>query len=71
MENNTQECKLFSLFKQSTNGKAMVYGPNGNNPNGKGIMDPMEYVLMVHSPNGQGMVLRKIVFQRDNCHGKR
>ena len=49
----------------------MVYGPNGNNPNGKGIMDPMEYVLMVHSPNGQGMVLRKIVFQRDNCHGKR
>ena len=41
------------------------------NPNGKGIMDPMEYVLIAHSPNGQGMVLRKIVFQRDNCHGKR
>ena len=29
MENNTQEFKLFSVFKQSTNGKAMVYGPNG------------------------------------------
>ena len=39
------------------------------NPNGKDIMAPMEYVLMVHSPNGKGIALRKTVFGRDNCHG--
>ena len=35
--------------------------PTEYNPNGKGITVPKEYVLMVHSPNGKGMVLRKIV----------
>ena len=49
------------MFKQRTNGKDVVYGPNGIYPNGKGITAPKEYVLMVHSPNGKGMVLRKSV----------
>ena len=29
MKNNTQEFKLCSMFKHSTNEKGMVYGPNG------------------------------------------
>ena len=28
-ENNTWEFKLCSVFKQSPNGKGMVYGPKG------------------------------------------
>ena len=35
--------------------------PTEYNPNGKGIAVPKEYVLMVHSSNGKGMVLWKIV----------
>ena len=35
--------------------------PTEYNPNGKGITVPKEYVLMVHSSNGKGMVLWKIV----------
>ena len=31
------------------------------NPSGKGITAPKEYVFMVHSPNGKGVVLQKIV----------
>ena len=34
------------------------------NTNGKGITAPKKYVLMVHSPNGKGMVLRKIVLKK-------
>ena len=30
------------------------------NSNGKGITEPKEYVLMVHSPNGKGMVLQRL-----------
>ena len=41
------------------------------NLNGKGIMAPMEYVLMVYSHNRKGMILRKIVFRSGNCHSKR
>ena len=44
------------MFKRRTNGRDVVYGPNG-----KGITAPKKYVLMVHGPNGKGMVLRKIV----------
>ena len=44
----------------------MVYGPNG-----ECIMAPMEYTLKVYSPKGKGMLLRKIVFQSGNRHGKR
>ena len=35
------------------------------------FMAPIEYALMVYSPNGKGMVLRKIVFRSGNRHGKR
>ena len=51
--------------------KTWFMAPVEYNPNGKDIMAPMEYILMVHSPNGKGIVLRKTVFGRDNCHGKR
>ena len=40
------------MFKHSPNEKGMVYGPDG-----KDIMAPIEYTLMVYSPNGKGMVL--------------
>ena len=40
-------------------------------PNGKGIIIPIEYTLMVYSPNGKVMVLWKIVFQSGNGLGKR
>ena len=51
--------------------KTCFMAPMEYNSNGKGIMATMKYVLMVYSSNGKGMVLRKIVFRRDNCHGKR
>ena len=51
--------------------KTWFMAPVEYNPNGKDITAPMEYILMVHSPNGKGIVLRKTVFGRDNCHGKR
>ena len=35
--------------------------PTEYNPNGKGITVPKEYVLMVHSPNGKGMVLQRLL----------
>ena len=50
-------------------GKTWFMAPMEYNPNGKDIMAPMEYVLMVHSPNGKGIALRKTVFGRHNCHG--
>ena len=31
------------------------------NPNVKGITEPKEYVLMVHSPNGKGIVLQRLL----------
>ena len=31
---------------------------------------PIEYNLMIYSPNGKDMVLRKIVFRSGNRHGK-
>ena len=37
----------------------------------KGIMAPMKYTPMVYSPNGKGMVLRKILFRSGNGLGKR
>ena len=51
--------------------KTCFMAPMEYNSNGKGIMATMKYVLMVYSSNGKGMVLRKIVFGRDNCHGER
>ena len=41
------------------------------NPIGKDIMVPMGYILKVHSPTEKDMVLRKIIFRRDDFHGKR
>ena len=34
-------------------------------------MAPMEYTLKDYSPKGKGMLLRRIVFQSGNRHGKR
>ena len=45
------------MYKHSPNEKVIVYGPNGIQPNGKDIMAPMEYNIMVYSPNGNRMVL--------------
>ena len=45
------------MYKHSPNEKVIVYGPNGIQPNGKDIMAPMEYDIMVYSPNGNRMVL--------------
>ena len=56
MENNNQS-KLCSMFKYS--------------PNGKGIMIPMKYTLIIYSPNGNDMVLWKNAFGIDNRHGKK
>ena len=53
------------MFKHSPNEKGMVCGPNGKS------LTPIEYALMVYSPNGKGMVLQKIVFRSGNRHGKR
>ena len=39
--NNTQS-KLCSMFKYGPSGKGIVYGPNGYNTNGKGIMTRMK-----------------------------
>ena len=52
MENKTEEFKLRSMFKPISNGKGMVYGPNG-----KGIIASLEYTLIIYSPNGKGMAL--------------
>ena len=51
--------------------KIRFMAPMEYNSNGKGIMATMKYVLMVYSSNGKSMVSRKIVFRRDNCHGKK
>ena len=32
------------------------------NPNGKGVMAPIEYTLMIYSPSENVLVLLKIVF---------
>ena len=48
--NNTQS-KLCSMFKYSPSGKGIVYGLNGHNTNGKGIMTRMKYILIIYSPN--------------------
>ena len=45
--------------------------PVKHNSNGKAIMAPMEYVLKFYSSNPKGLVLRNILFRRDDCHGKR
>ena len=36
--------------------KAWFMAPMEFSPNGKGIAAPMEYTLMVYSPNGKGKV---------------
>ena len=51
--------------------KAWFMAPMEYSPNGKCIMAPMEYTLKVYSPKGKGMLLRRIVFQSGNSHGKR
>ena len=56
MENNTCEFKLCSMFKHRPNGKAWFMAPMEYSPNGRGIMDPMEYPLVVYSPNVKVMV---------------
>ena len=52
MESKTQEFTICSMFKHSPNGKDMVYGHIG-----KGIVASMEYILIIYSTNGKGMVL--------------
>ena len=42
-----------------------------HSPNGKSIMALIEYTPMVYSSSRKGMVLRKILFQSGNAHGKR
>ena len=66
MKIKTYEFTLCSTFKHSPNGKDMFYGPKGY-----GIMASMEYILIIYSTNGEGMVLWNIVFPSGNCHGKR
>ena len=62
-ENNTWEFKLYSLFKHnSPNGKSIVYGPNR--------MDPMEYSLMVCSPNEKRHDFMNDCFSKYIDHGK-
>ena len=41
--------------------KMWFMAPVEYNQNGKSIVAPKEYFLMVHSPNRKGLVLRKIV----------
>ena len=54
------------MFKDSLNGKGIVYGPNG-----KRIMASMEYTLMIYNPSGKGMVFWNIVFPSGNPHDKK
>ena len=42
--------------------KTWFMAPMEYSPSGKDIMAPMNYTLVVNSPNGKGMVLWKIVF---------
>ena len=41
------------------------------NTNGKCIMAPVKYILIIYSPNLKCMVLWKIVFEIGNAHGER
>ena len=52
MENQTEEFTICLMFKHISNGKGMVYGPNG-----KGIIASLEYTLIIYSPNEKGMAL--------------
>ena len=45
--------------------------PMEYNTNGKGIMAPMKYILIIYSPNWECMVLWNIVFESGNGHGER
>ena len=45
------------MFKLSSNGKGMIFGPNGILAHGKIIMAPMEHTPMVYSFNEKGIVL--------------
>ena len=59
------------MFKLSSNGKGMIFGPNGILAHGKIIMAPMEHTPMVYSFNEKGIVLWEILFRSGNGHGKR
>ena len=45
--------------------------PMEYNHNGKYIMAPMKYILIIYSPDWKDMVLWKIVFEIGNRHGER
>ena len=51
--------------------KAWFMVPIEYNHNGKNIMVPMKYILIIYSPDWKGMVLWKIVFEIGNLHGER
>ena len=44
--------------------KVWFMAPTEYNPSGKDIMTPMEFTLIVYSPNGKCMVSWKIAFRR-------
>ena len=45
--------------------------PMEYNSNGKGIMAPIKYILIIYGPNWKGMALWKTVFGIGDRHGKR
>ena len=45
------------MFKHISSGKAWFSAPVKCHSNGKDIMAPMEYTLMVYSTIGKGMIL--------------
>ena len=51
--------------------KAWFMVPIEYNHNGKNIMVPMKYILIIYSLDWKGMVLWKIVFEIGNLHGER
>ena len=50
--------KLCSLFKHSPTGKGLIYDPNG-----EGIMTPMEYKLMFIAPMEKAWFYEKLFFE--------
>ena len=45
--------------------------PMEYNTNGKGIMAPMKYILIIFSPNWKCMALWRIIFEIGNGYGER
>ena len=63
MENNIQEFKLCSMLKHSPNGKGMIYGSNGIQPQWKRHYGTSGIYRKFNSPNEKGTILFFFFFE--------